>query len=110
MPPTDSNLLDKLKDTSRAAHAAFNRCPIGDPLKLRLADERDKADNAYLDAINDGLSGNSDEIQQAAEDLDAANQAVNDALDAAKTTAEVLAALQQAVGFAIQLAQLAAVV
>lgn len=106
----DPILLAKLKATCKSARDAFNRCPIGHPLKSKLADERDKADNAYLDAINNGLSGNSAEIQQAAQDLDAANQAVKDALDAAKTTAEVLAALQQAVGFAIQLARLAAVI
>lgn len=105
----DPILLAKLKETCTAARGAFNQCPIGHPLKSKLADERDKADNAYLDAMNNGLSGNSAGIQQAAQKLDAANQAVKDALDAAKKTAEVLAALQQAVGFAMQLAKFAAV-
>lgn len=105
----DPILLAKLKETCKAARDAFNQCPIGHPLKSKLADERDKADNAHLDAINNGLSGNSDAIKQAAESLDKANQAVKDALAASKTTAEVLAALQQAVGFAIQLAKFAAV-
>lgn len=108
--PSDPILLAKVKATSKAAHDAFNQCPFGDPLRPQLADERDKADNNYLQAINDGLSGNSAAIQQAAQKLDAANQAVNAALAASQETAKVLAALQKAVGFAIQLVQLAAVV
>ena len=103
-------MLAKLKVTARAARDAFNGCPIGHPVKNTFADERNKADNALLDAINDALPATPPEIQQAAQRLDAANQAVQDALDASKTTAEVLAALQQAAGFAIQLAKLAAVV
>jgi hypothetical protein len=110
MPTTDPQLLAKLNATVEAAHAAFNSCPIGDPLKLELAKQRNKADNTYLKAINDGLSGNSAAIQQAAQVLDAANQAVKDALAASQKAAKVLAALQKAVGFAIQLAKLAAVV
>ena len=110
MTATDPQLLAKLRVTAKAAHDAFNGCPIGHPLKNTFADLRNKADNALLDAINDGLAGNTAEIEQAAQDLDKANQAVQDALDASKTTAEVLAALQQAVGFAVQLAKLAAVV
>jgi hypothetical protein len=109
MPATDPQLLAKLSDTVDAAHDAFNNCPIGDPKKLEFAKQRNKADNTYLKAINDGLAGNSAEIQQAAQSLDTANQAVKNALAAAKKTAEVLAALQQAVGFAIQLAKFAAV-
>ncbi len=108
MPTTDPQLLAKLDATVQAAHEAFNACPIDDPLKIELAHQRSKANTTYLAAINNGLSGNSDAIQQAAQSLGAANEKVKAALDASQETAKVLAALQQAVGFAIQLAHLAA--
>lgn len=109
MATTDPDLLAKLNATVHVAHEAFNACPIGDPLASELAKQRNTADNAYLDAINNGLSGNSAAITQAAQGLDAANTAVQSALDASEETAKVLGALQQAVGFAIQLVHLAAV-
>lgn len=102
----EAQLLAKFDETIALATRAFEQCPIGHPQKLKLASLRAKANNAYIAAINQGFSGNSAEIEQAAQALDEANQAIEAALAASEETAKILALCQEAIDAFVQVAKL----
>lgn len=102
----EAQCLAKFDETVALAQRAYDECPIGHPLKLKLAKLRAKANNAYIAAINHGFSGNSAAIEQATQSLAAANETIEGALDASEETAKVLGLLQEAFNVFVQVAKL----
>ncbi|WP_421997184.1 hypothetical protein [Reyranella sp.] len=90
--------VDELLETYVLSLAGLDQCPdiVADEVKSRLTANVERAEQAFAQAVADGLDGGTDGLRNAVRDLADANETVRSAFHTGRSIGDLLVDLERA--------------